>query len=82
MHEQVTQTYLSFLGSILVDSRSFSAGLKSEQPDLGDLNDAQKAFFFATMLDFFKHFEMMYEQYRQGVMDEETLEYLDTSTAP
>ena len=26
MHEQVTQTYMSFLGSILVDPASFAAG--------------------------------------------------------
>jgi hypothetical protein len=72
MHEQVTQTYMSFLGSILVDPGAFAAGIKSEERDLADLNDAQKAFFFATMLGFFKHFEMMYAQYSQGVMDEET----------
>jgi hypothetical protein len=72
MHEQVTQTYMSFLGSILVDPGSFAAGLKSDKADFADLNDAQKAFFFATMLGFFKHFEMMYVQYSQGVMDEET----------
>lgn len=72
MHEQVTQTYMSFLGSILVDPGSFAAGFSSEQPDFSDLDDAQKTFFFATMLGFFKHFEMMYVQYSQGVMDEET----------
>jgi len=72
MHEQVTQTYMSFLGSILVDPGSFAAGLKSEHPEFADLNDAQKAFFFSTMLGFFKHFEMMCVQYAQGVMDEET----------
>ena len=72
MHEQVTQTYMSFLGSILVDPGSFAAGFKSEHPDFADLNDAQKAFFFSTMLGFFKHFEMMYVQYAEGVMDEET----------
>ena len=72
MHEQVTQTYMAFLGSILVDPASFAAGFASEQPDFSDLDDAQKTFFFATMLGFFKHFEMMYVQYSQGVMDEET----------
>jgi len=72
MHEQVTQTYMSFLGSMLVDPGAFAAGLKSEQPDFADLNDAQKTFFFSTMLGFFKHFEMMFVQYSQGVMDEET----------
>ena len=72
MHEQVTQTYMSFLGSMLVDPGSFAAELKSEQPDFADLNDAQKTFFFSTMLGFFKHFEMMYVQYSQGVIDEET----------
>lgn len=72
MHEQVTQTYMSFLGSMLVDPGSFATGLKSEHPDFADLNDAQKTSFFSTMLGFFKHFEMMYVQYAQGVMDEET----------
>jgi hypothetical protein len=72
MHEQVTQTYLSFLGSILVDTGTFAAGLKSESPNFSDLSDAQKAYFFPTMLGLFKHYEMMYVQYSQGVMDEET----------
>ena len=72
MHEQVTQTYIAFLGSILVDPGTFAAGLKSGKPDFADLNDAQKAFFFSTMLGFFKHFETMYVQYSHGVMDEET----------
>ena len=72
MHEQVTQTYMSFLGSILVDPGSFAAGFKSDDPDFADLDDAQKVFFFSTMLGFFKHFEMMYVQYAQGVMDERT----------
>ena len=72
MHEQVTQTYMSFLSSILVDPGSFAAGFKSEHPDFADLDDAQKAFFFSTMLGFFKHFEMMYVQHAQGVMDDET----------
>lgn len=72
MHEHVTQTYMSFLSSILVDPGPFAVGLKSEHPNFADLNDAQKTFFFSTMLGFFKHFEMMYAQYAQGVMDEET----------
>ena len=72
MHEQITQTYLSFLGSILVDTGTFAAGLKSRHPDFSDLNDAQKAYFFPTMLGLFKHYEMMYVQYSQGVMDKET----------
>ncbi len=46
--------------------------MKSGQPDFADLNDARKMFFFSTMLGFFKHFEMMFVQYSQGVMDEET----------
>lgn len=74
MHEQVTQTYMSFLGTILVDPGSFAAGFKSVEPDFGDLTNAQKTFFFGTMLGFFKHFEMMYVQHDQGVMDDETWE--------
>lgn len=74
MHEQVTQTYMSFLGSLLVDPGAFAAGFKTEDPDFADLDDAQKTFFFATMLGFFKHFEMMFVQYSHGVMDEETWE--------
>jgi hypothetical protein len=72
MHEQTTQTYLSFLGSILVDAGTFAAGVKSEHPDFADLTEAQKAYFFPTMLGLFKHYEMMFVQYSQGVMDEET----------
>jgi len=72
MHEQVMQTYMSFLGCILVDPDSFAKGMKSEQPDFADPDDARKTFFFSTLPGFFKHFEMMFVQYSQGVMDEET----------
>lgn len=40
MHDQVTQTYMSSLGSMLVDVGTFAAGLKSGQPDFADLDDA------------------------------------------
>ena len=33
MHEQLTQTCMSFPGSMLVDPESFDAGLNSEPPD-------------------------------------------------
>lgn len=65
--EQVTQTCLTFLRSILVDPQSFASRLRSEDPDEG-----QKTYFFSTMPGFFKHFELMYVQYSQGVMDKET----------
>ena len=72
MHEQVTQTYMSFLGSVIADPEAFAAGLKSTESDFVDLSDGQKMFFFGTTLGFFKHFELMFVQHAQGVMDAET----------
>ena len=72
MHEQVTQTYMAFLNSVLIDPEAFLEGLRSETPDFENLNDSQKLTFFGTMLGLFKHFEMMHAQYRHGVMDQET----------
>lgn len=72
MHEQVTQTYMSFLGSVIADPESFAAGLKSTESDFADLSDGRKMFFFGTMLGFFKHFELMFAQHAQGVIDAET----------
>lgn len=74
MHEQVTQTYMSFLNSVLLDPEAFSAGLQASDKTFSELSEGQKMFFFGTMLAFFKHFELMYAQYRQGVMDQETWE--------
>jgi hypothetical protein len=72
MHEQVTHTFLSFLNSVLLDPDAFSAGLQSTDKNFADLEDAQKLFFFGTLLGLFKHFELMYVQQSQGVMDQET----------
>ena len=72
MHEQVTHTLLSFLHAVTSDPDAFVAGLRSTDSNFADLSDGQKLFFFATMLGLFKHFELMYVQHSQGVMDQET----------
>ena len=72
MHEQVTHTLLSFLNAVISDPDSFVVGLQSADSNFAKLSDGQKLFFFATMLGLFKHFELMYVQHSQGVMDQET----------
>ena len=74
MHEQITQTYLSFLNSVLTDPETFVAGLQSTDKGFADLSDNQKMFFFGSMLGLFKHYELMFVQHDQGVMDKETWE--------
>ncbi|MDX1404789.1 MAG: hypothetical protein R3192_09635 [Woeseiaceae bacterium] len=74
MHEQVTQTYLSFLKAVLADPEAFMLGLQSTDERFKDLTNAQKTFFFGTMLGLFKHYELMFVQHDQGVMDRETWE--------
>jgi hypothetical protein len=74
MHEQITQTYLSFLNSVLTDPDTFVAGLRSSDETFADLTNEQKMFFFGSMLGLFKHYELMFVQYDQGVMDKETWE--------
>jgi hypothetical protein len=74
MHEQITQTYLSFLNSVLTDTEAFMKGLQSTDENLADLTNDQKLFFFGSMLGLFKHYELMYVQYDQGVMDKQTWE--------
>jgi len=72
MHEQATQTLLTFLNAVLTDPDAFSAGLQSTDENFADLTEGQKMFFFGTMLGFFKHFEMLYVQHAEGVMDQES----------
>jgi len=74
MHEQITQTYLSFLNAVLSDPNTFVAGLQSTDSRFSDLSDEQKMFFFGSMLGLFKHYELMFVQHDQGVMDKETWE--------
>lgn len=74
MHEQITQTYLSFLNSVLTDPETFVAGLQSTDKGFADLSNKQKLFFFGAMLGLFKHYELMFVQYDQGVMGKETWE--------
>ena len=47
-------------------------GLQSTDENFAELTDEQKMFFFGTMLGLFKHYELMFVQYDQGVMDKET----------
>ncbi len=72
MHEQITHTFLSFLNTVVSDPDAFVAGLRSTNSNFSELSDGQKLFFFATMLGLFKHFELVYLQHTQGVMDQET----------
>ena len=72
MHDQVTQTYMSFLNAVLRDPAAFSMGLQSESADFETLSDGEKLFFFGTPLGLFKHFENMYVQFSHGVMDTPT----------
>ena len=72
MHEQITQTLLSFLNTVIRDPDAFVAGVKSVDRNFAELSDGQKMFFFATMLGFFKHFELMYVQHAHGIMEQET----------
>lgn len=72
MHERITQTYLSFLNSVLTDPEAFLVGLQSTDERFRDLTDDQKLFFFGSMLGLFKHYELMFVQHDQGVMDKET----------
>ncbi len=74
MHEQITQTYLSFLNAVLEDPETFAAGLQSTDKGFADLSNKQKLFFFGSMLGLFKHYELMFVQHDQGVMDKETWE--------
>jgi len=74
MHEQVTQTYMSFLNSVLLDPGAFSQGLQTTDNSFANLTDEQKMFFFGTMLGLFKHFELMHAQRDNGIMDQETWE--------
>ncbi len=74
MHEQITQTYLAFLNSVLTDPETFAAGLRSTDDNFAELSDKQKLFFFGSMLGLFKHYELMFVQYDHGVMDKETWE--------
>jgi hypothetical protein len=67
MHEQITQTYLSFLNAVLSDPDTFAAGLRSSEKDFADLSNKQKLFFFGSMLGLFKHYELMFVQHDQGV---------------
>ena len=72
MHEQMTQTFLSFLNAMLHDPDAFAVGLKSVDRNFAELSDGQKMFFFGTMLGLFKHFELMYVQHAHGIMGQET----------
>lgn len=72
MHEQATQTLLSFLNAVLRDPEAFALGLQSTDENFADLTDGQKMFFFGTMVGFFKHFELLYAQYAEGVLDQES----------
>jgi len=70
--EQITFTYIAILISIAMNKEALSAGAESSGTELAKSADGQKLFYFATILGFFNHFELMRMQRTQCVMEEET----------
>lgn len=69
IHEQITQSYLAWLGSAIANPEAYATGIKVTEAELSSLSDAEKTFFFGTALGYFKQFELMYVQNRKGIMD-------------
>ena len=74
MYEQNARSLFAFLNAALTDSASFSLAVSSTDEKFADLTDEQKVYLFAINLGLFKNFELVFQQYRQGIMDKESWE--------
>lgn len=71
IHEQVTQSYLSWLNSAIANPEAYATGIQATEADFSKLSAGEKTFLFGTALGFFKQFELMFVQNRKGIMDKE-----------
>ncbi len=72
IHQQLSSGYIGIVGVVAENSKAFSAGLVATDDEFFALSEEELTIFMGTMFGFFKHYEHMYVQYEQSLLDEQT----------
>jgi hypothetical protein len=72
IHQNIADSWFS-VGAMLADhAREFTAGLKTDASTYEGMSDEDKFAFLTCIFAFFKHFENMYLQHKEGFMAADT----------
>lgn len=67
-HETVVSGYMSSIQLIAEHAETTAKGFKSTFDEFRNFSDAEKVIIFGTFYGFFKHFEQIFAQHRQGLI--------------
>ena len=71
-HHAITQSFMSIAEILTKRPEAFSAGISSGPEEFEQLAAGDKAFFIASIFGFFKYYEFMFLQHREGNTDDES----------
>lgn len=67
-HETVVSGYMASIELMANHAETTAKGFKSSYEEFRDFSDAEKLIFFGMIYGFFKHFEQIYAQHKQGLI--------------
>jgi len=70
-HETVVSGYMDSINVISQHAETFAKGIQSTYDEFKKFPDDEKVVFVGMIFGFFKHFEQIHAQYRQGLIGEE-----------
>jgi hypothetical protein len=68
IHQHITDGGFSMGSIVTANARVFTAGISSNADSFAAMSDADKYAFMSSIFVFFKHFENMYLQYKEGLI--------------
>ena len=68
IHQHITDGWFSMGSIVTANARVFTAGISSNADSFAAMPDADKYAFMSSIFVFFKHFENMYLQYKEGLI--------------
>lgn len=70
-HETVVSGYMDSIQVFSAHAETVAKSFQSTYEEFQNFSDAEKLIFFGTVFGFFKHFEQIHAQYRQGLIGNE-----------
>src|SRR5271169_2225293 len=71
IHQHITDGWFSMGSIVTANAKVFTAGISSNVDSFAAMSDADKYAFMSCIFVFFKHFENMYLQYKEGFIESE-----------
>ena len=71
IHQNITDGWIGVCAIIADHSRAFAAGVASDETAFASMSDSDKTVYMSAIFSFFKHYENMYLQNREGFIRED-----------